>query len=210
MVQALLSSQDVGQSPSQDSPSSTIPLPHELEQSGSDPESQPSEQQPSSVAEQATGPASHRAVQVEASPTSEVVKHIGVSSQLVGQAPSPESMRGSHDSPGSRSPFPHLAGSTMLFVTLLVTLFVVLFDVLFDVLFEIFARFLVSLPQATTSEKDNKARSDATSFVCDAMRYLKVTIAGQAYHYRPRESRVWGNLSGFLRSTRLTESQPNR
>lgn len=175
VVQAFPSSQVVGQSPSQVSPASVMPLPQEFVQSGSDPESQPSEQQPSFSAEHATGPASHRAVQLSASPIKAAVKHAGASSHDVGQAPSPSSISGSQASPGSSAPFPHLAGSTIVVVLLLVLLFVELFV---DELFEIFALFFVSPPQET-SAKDKSAKNQMGSFVRDAMGYLKIAVTAE-------------------------------
>jgi len=92
-VQALPSSQEVGQFSSHDSPVSTTPLPQVFVQSASLAAEQPKEQQPSLTIEQPTGLATQRAVQPSESPTNTDVKHIGASSHASGQAPSPDSIR---------------------------------------------------------------------------------------------------------------------
>lgn len=64
----------------------------------------------------------------------------------------------------STSPFPHVAGSTTLFVALLVELFAESFGNK--------TRFWVSSPQATASENDKKAKPSAMGFMWDFMGYL--------------------------------------
>lgn len=93
VVQALPSSHEVGQLPSQASPVSTTPLPQVFEQSASLAAEHPSEQQSSAVMEHATGDVMQRAVQPSGSPAKTDMKHMGASSQVSGQAPSPDSIR---------------------------------------------------------------------------------------------------------------------
>jgi hypothetical protein len=103
-VHAFVSSQLVGQLPSQVSGTSTIPLPQVLTQSPSVVESQPSGQHPSPFAH-ATGSIMQRAVQALGEPSSEADAQDGAAHES-GQAPGPEAIAESQASPRSTTPLP--------------------------------------------------------------------------------------------------------
>jgi hypothetical protein len=111
IVQAIVSSHDAGQAPaplviavSHVSPVSTVPLPHEAEQSGSVPGVAPVGQQPSAVPA-AIGVCVHAAV--HSLPVSESVVQTMPSSHDAGHAPAPLAIAVSQVSPVSTTPLPH-------------------------------------------------------------------------------------------------------
>jgi len=99
-VHALLSSHEVGQLPSQTSPATTTPSPHELEQSLSVSSSHPVGQQPSSFLHPVMRLDRHSRLQFCAEPDCTVVKQASAESQL-SQLPS-------QVSPSSTTPSPQV------------------------------------------------------------------------------------------------------
>jgi hypothetical protein len=99
-VQALLSSHEVGQLPSQTSPATTTPSPHEFEQSLSVSSSHAVGQQPSSFLQPVIRLERHSRLQFWAEPDATSVRHASVDSQL-SQLPS-------QVSPVSTTPSPHV------------------------------------------------------------------------------------------------------
>ncbi len=107
-VQARPSLHEVGQLPSQTSPGSGVPLPQRGWQSESVSVEQPTGQQPSLSMQWIVGSFEQRAVQASGVPIIRSVEQASPSSQLFGQAPTPDSMPGSHCSPSSRRPLPQV------------------------------------------------------------------------------------------------------
>jgi len=105
-VQALPSLHSVGQLPSQVSPASITPLPHEALQSLSLPLLHPAGQQPSPPVQTVMGVLVHSAVHCDALPLSVSSVHAFPSSQLEGHDPGPDVRPGSQLSPGSSTPLP--------------------------------------------------------------------------------------------------------